>query len=626
MDDAQLVVAAGEGDGNAYGAIYDRYADRIHDFCASLLRNRAEAADALQETFLVAFTTIGRLAEPNRLRSWLYAIAHRAVQDRAAGGAPGADDIDAILGAGVRGQRLSRAELAEFVWDAAGGLDLADRALLDLHLRQGLDGRDLAGATGLTTTQLEARLPRLEARVERSLGALVVARTANRTCPDLAAILTREEQDPTPDFRTELTAHVDDCERCNSSRRIAPSSLNLLASAPLTPAPAYLRGVVLGKASGERREAAPALAGWEFRDDGFPELAGTGRDLGEASKPRRRAAPARPAFSDTQPTAVIGRFEGSSSPSRAATAYLPSVGSPPLPDAPDRSGRSGRPDGPDRRGMVIGALVGVIVLVAAVVVVLASRGNSPSGTVSVGTSTTLGGTTTAATVTTTTLTTLPVIVAQSTTTSTTVAIGQLVAGAKNVDLGVNTINSLLQLSNSGDAAVTFTATAAGTGLSVSPAAGSVASGANQTLTISLDRTMAAPGPFTGSILIETPRGTTNIAITALVDPGPTILVQPASPATVASGATNCKAPTTAEIMATVTATQPLTEVVLHFQYATGGDGAGTSDMTMTGTVYTGVLPPSTAMFSTKGTVTWWVTAIDSAGQTGTSSNQMLTVC
>jgi len=38
--DAELVAAFRAGDRDAFADIYDRYADRIHDFCHSMLRNR----------------------------------------------------------------------------------------------------------------------------------------------------------------------------------------------------------------------------------------------------------------------------------------------------------------------------------------------------------------------------------------------------------------------------------------------------------------------------------------------------------------------------------------------------------------------------------------------------------
>src|SRR4030095_16034062 len=73
--DAELVRAATAGDRGAFAAIYDRYADRLHDFCWSVLRDREKAADATQDAFLVAAERLGQLRDPGRLRPWLYAIA-----------------------------------------------------------------------------------------------------------------------------------------------------------------------------------------------------------------------------------------------------------------------------------------------------------------------------------------------------------------------------------------------------------------------------------------------------------------------------------------------------------------------------------------------------------------------
>src|SRR5215208_3018244 len=67
-DDAELVRPATAGDRGAFAAIYDRYADRLHDFCWSVLRDRDEAADATQDAFLVAAERLGQLRDPERLR------------------------------------------------------------------------------------------------------------------------------------------------------------------------------------------------------------------------------------------------------------------------------------------------------------------------------------------------------------------------------------------------------------------------------------------------------------------------------------------------------------------------------------------------------------------------------
>src|ERR671933_683009 len=77
MPDAWLVNAARSGDTLAFDMLYERYAGRLRDFCAKQLGDRDEAADVVQDTFLLASQRLGQLGDPGRVRSWLYVIASR---------------------------------------------------------------------------------------------------------------------------------------------------------------------------------------------------------------------------------------------------------------------------------------------------------------------------------------------------------------------------------------------------------------------------------------------------------------------------------------------------------------------------------------------------------------------
>src|SRR5712692_3426371 len=56
---------------------YDTYAAALFDYCEGILRNRAAAADAVQDTLVTADVQISKLRDPGRLRVWLYCIARR---------------------------------------------------------------------------------------------------------------------------------------------------------------------------------------------------------------------------------------------------------------------------------------------------------------------------------------------------------------------------------------------------------------------------------------------------------------------------------------------------------------------------------------------------------------------
>ena len=248
MDDAQLVEAARSGDGSAWGDIYDRYADRLHDHCHRILRDRDEAADALHDAFLAASRHLDQLRDPSRLRPWLYSICRHEALRRArqrsrvdlTGEVDEMSGVDADLDRGTRAE-----ELQELVWAAAAGLNPRDQALLDLNLRQGLEGQDLADAMGTSLNNSYVMLSRLRDQVERSLGALLIARLGRDDCEELDALLQGWDGRFSPLPRKRVARHVDGCEVCRERRSVVASPLALLGAAPLVPAPSALRERVL---------------------------------------------------------------------------------------------------------------------------------------------------------------------------------------------------------------------------------------------------------------------------------------------------------------------------------------------------------------------------------------------
>jgi RNA polymerase sigma factor (sigma-70 family) len=236
MDEHALVAAARADPLRGFGVLYQRYADRIHDYCLAVLRHREDAADAAQDTFLIAYQRLGQLRDPGRLTPWLYAIARsrclrRIAERRRQRPTEDLEPLGPVEPAATG--KVESAELRQLVWDAAAGLADDDRAVLDLHLRQGLSGGELADALGVPAEKANLMLHRMKQRMGRTIGALLVARTARRDCPDLAAVTTGRL---TPLVRKRLARHVERCRTCRARRdRLAPELL--YASVPLAPAP-----------------------------------------------------------------------------------------------------------------------------------------------------------------------------------------------------------------------------------------------------------------------------------------------------------------------------------------------------------------------------------------------------
>ena len=252
--DAELARAAAAGDRGAFAGIYDRYADRLHDFCVGMLRDRDGAADCVQDVFCTAATRLSQLREPDKLRPWLYAIARnealRRLRERRR--ETPSDEVPETVSHEPGPDTLAaRTELADLIAEAAGGLSDRDRSLLELTYRQGLDGSDLAEALGVTPTNATKMVYRLRETIERSLGALLVSRRVRNTgggCPELAAVLDGWDGEFSVLMRKRIARHIESCAICDEERHRLVSPVALLGATPVfIPAPAWLRERTLGE-------------------------------------------------------------------------------------------------------------------------------------------------------------------------------------------------------------------------------------------------------------------------------------------------------------------------------------------------------------------------------------------
>jgi RNA polymerase sigma factor (sigma-70 family) len=73
----ELVNAAANGEGRAWGEIIARYNDLVRATVAGFRLQQADAADAVQNTWLRALERIGTVREPERLGGWLTTTAAR---------------------------------------------------------------------------------------------------------------------------------------------------------------------------------------------------------------------------------------------------------------------------------------------------------------------------------------------------------------------------------------------------------------------------------------------------------------------------------------------------------------------------------------------------------------------
>ncbi len=236
MEDPEVVAAIVAGDPTGLAEAYDRYALPLYSYCRSMLREPADAADAVQDTFLVATAKLRDLRDPARLRSWLYAVARNECLRRLrAGTALSALDEAADIPAETAeiGVVTERAEVQQLVRAAIDGLNPGERDVIELSLIQELDGDELADALGVSRNHAHALLSRARSQLERSLGALIVARTGREACAGLDAMLAGWDGQLTVLMRKRISRHIEQCEVCGERKRRELTSALFAAGAPM---------------------------------------------------------------------------------------------------------------------------------------------------------------------------------------------------------------------------------------------------------------------------------------------------------------------------------------------------------------------------------------------------------
>ncbi len=244
--DSELAASIAEGSQEALAELYERYSDRIYTYCVSVCGNREQAADAMQDSFLLAYARIGQLRDRTKVRPWLYAIARNECLRQLRANKRSVDlesvgevaDMNETSDAG-----LNAADARTLIDDAFAGMNTTDRDVLDLALRQDLDNSSIAMVLEVSDNNAAAKVSRAKSQLQNAVGALLLFRSRGSACADLKKDL-GSSTEFNPLTRKRILRHAEDCSTCTTSRSKAVAALALVGL-PLLAAPSWIREALL---------------------------------------------------------------------------------------------------------------------------------------------------------------------------------------------------------------------------------------------------------------------------------------------------------------------------------------------------------------------------------------------
>lgn len=261
-EDERLVLALRAGDPDAFGRLYDRWFDRVHDLARRVTRDDGLAADVAQDAFLAAWQRLDGLDDPAAFGGWLLRIARNRALDvvRSAGHrrteavADVTDEraaVDRVRCEGDPARLVEDREVQALVWGAAEALGERDLTALDLHLRHGLEPAEIGDVLGINRNAANQLVHRMRGRLSTAVSCRVLWQGGRPRCERLRRELAAEGVTAFDARTVRVTdRHATACDACTRRRELRLDPTRLFAALPI---PVVALGV--------KQQAAAALAG-----------------------------------------------------------------------------------------------------------------------------------------------------------------------------------------------------------------------------------------------------------------------------------------------------------------------------------------------------------------------------
>lgn len=174
--DAELVRAARAGDAGSLGILFERYRPHLLALAIAILGHRAEAEDAVHDTFVTALAQFAELNDPAAVGGWLHAtLRNRCLMQlrtaRRRAEVSGADAaLETIPDEARVEAHIENQQLRDWVWNALGRLPGAVRATMLLRYFGSFDSyEEIAAILGVPVGTVRSRLFDGKARLSNLL-------------------------------------------------------------------------------------------------------------------------------------------------------------------------------------------------------------------------------------------------------------------------------------------------------------------------------------------------------------------------------------------------------------------------------------------------------------------------
>ena len=224
--DRDLVRRIRDGEGDAAASLRARHWPAVFDFALRMTASVETARNIADDVFASVVATPPPDDEP--FTAWAFAAAHRkvmAVPDRLPSAVADLDDVEIVID--LRDEREPvDGSLAAGVWDAVTRLDRQTQAVVDLHLRQGLEPSELAPMLGISAGEAAEVVQDMKRNAAETIAVHLLRSDDGHVCTGL-------DEAAAPDAARD---HIASCDVCAARRAERYSPLQILGALRVVPA------------------------------------------------------------------------------------------------------------------------------------------------------------------------------------------------------------------------------------------------------------------------------------------------------------------------------------------------------------------------------------------------------
>jgi RNA polymerase sigma factor (sigma-70 family) len=219
----------------AFERLYRTHVQDVYRYALMVLRNRADAEDVAQTTFLKAYRAMEKGDRPRHPRKWLITIAHNTCRTRMrdAKRRPQEVSLETQIAATAAVRTNENVDVGELV-HALGALSFNQRSALVMRELEGRSYAEIAEVLDISSSAVETLLFRARRAIREQLEGPL-------TCGEAEHALSLQLDGRLPaDERSRLRAHLRECGECSTLARRQRARRAALRSLGPLPLPASL--------------------------------------------------------------------------------------------------------------------------------------------------------------------------------------------------------------------------------------------------------------------------------------------------------------------------------------------------------------------------------------------------